>query len=133
MISNNSLGLKRDALIRETTRRSLTFTGHGSYGDLYHSGICLKDETAKLKKYVLLECIDNNVLTQDPMLTNNEELTMDVKVGDCLGYSDHKMIDFKIRAKSRNTTLDFRSADVNLLTDLFGRITWVMSLERKEV
>lgn len=119
-------------MIRETTRRSLMFTSRGSHGDLYHPDICLKDNAAELKKYVFLECVDNDALTQDPVLTNNKELTMDVKVGDCLGYSDHETVDFRNRAKSRNTTLDFRSADVNLCRHLIGRITWVMSLGRKE-
>lgn len=100
---------------------------------------------AGLKQSRFLECIDNNVLikvTKDPtrkcallnlMLTNNEELIMDVKVGGCLGCRDHEMVEFRIlgggnRAKSRTTTLDFIKEDINLFRDLTGRIIWSMSL-----
>lgn len=63
------------------------------------------------------------------MLTNKEELFGDVKVSDILGCSDHEMVMLKFlrggsRAKSWNTTLDFRRADLGLFHDLLGRIPW---------
>ncbi|XP_068787316.1 regulator of DNA class I crossover intermediates 1 [Struthio camelus] len=58
-----------------------------------------------------LECIDYNFLTQviekllrrgvllDLTLTNKEELARDVKAGDSLGYSHHKMLEFRILSR----------------------------------
>lgn len=107
-MSYSSLGLKRDALIKERTGRCLVFTGRGSHGGLYHLDICWKDDRAGHKQSRFLECIDNNILTQvvegptrkyvlrNVMLKSNEELTIDVKVGGCLGGSDHRIVEFRI-------------------------------------
>ncbi|PKU30268.1 glycerol kinase [Limosa lapponica baueri] len=74
----------------------------------------------------------------DLVLTNKEGLVGDVKVRGSLGCSDHEMVEFMIlcgrsRAKSRITTLDFRSADFGLFKDLLGGIPWAKALEGREV
>ena len=49
------------------------------------------------------------------MLTNANELTGDIRIGGCLGCSDHTMIEFVLRrdtrqAKSKIRMLHFRKA-----------------------
>jgi len=58
----------------------------------------------------------------------NEELTGDVKAGDSLDYSNHKMIELRIlhrgnRAVSRIASLNFRKANLDLFKDLLGGIS----------
>ena len=58
----------------------------------------------------------------------------DVKVGGCLGQSDHKMLDFSIliepwRGVSRTATLDFQRANLNLLRTMVERVPWEVLLE----
>jgi len=65
-------------------------------------------------------------------------LVEDVKVGGCLGCSDHEMVNFRIlcggsRVISRIKTLDFRRANFGLFKDLCGGIPWVRALEGRGV
>ena len=82
-----------------------------------------------------LECVGDNFLTQlvkeptrgskilDLLFVNREGLAEDVKVGGCLGHSDHEMLDFSIfvelwRGVSRTATLDCQRADFKLFRTL---------------
>ena len=52
------------------------------------------------------------------------------------GCSDHEMVEFEIlsggsKAKRRIATLDFRTANFDLLQDLLGAIPWARVLEGK--
>ena len=58
----------------------------------------------------------------------------DVKVGGCLGHSDHKMLDFSILVEpqsgvSRTATLDFWRADFHLFRTMVERVPWEVALE----
>ncbi|RMC13040.1 hypothetical protein DUI87_10570 [Hirundo rustica rustica] len=62
-----------------------------------------------------------------PIVTNREGLVRDVKVGGCLGWSDHEIVECSIgqggsRAASKIATMDFRTADFSPFRDLLGRI-----------
>ena len=55
----------------------------------------------------------------DLPFTNSEGLVGDVKVGHCLGQSDHKIVEFTIlgdvrRVTSKTTILNFQRADFDL-------------------
>ena len=93
-----------------------------------------------------LECVGDNFWTQlvkepirgskilDLLFVNREGLVGDVKVGGCLGHSDHEMLDFSVlvepwRAVSRTATLDFQRADFNLFGTLVERVHWEVVLE----
>jgi len=70
----------------------------------------------------------------DLVLTNEEGLGDDVKVGGSLGCSDYEMVQFSIlhgesRPISRITTLNFRRANFGLFKDLLGGVPWVKALE----
>ncbi|PKU28468.1 glycerol kinase [Limosa lapponica baueri] len=70
----------------------------------------------------------------DLILPNKEGLVGNVKLKGRLGCSDHEMLEFKIlrasrRVRSKLTTFDFRRADIGLLKDLLGRVTWEKVLE----
>lgn len=70
----------------------------------------------------------------DLLVTNKEGLVGDVKVGGCLGCTDHEMVEFRIlhgghRAIGRIITLAFRRANFSLFTDLLGEILLVRALE----
>ncbi|PKU42646.1 glycerol kinase [Limosa lapponica baueri] len=100
-------------------------------GDFNYPDICWKDNTARhTQPWRFLQSIDDNFLAQvvgepmrrgallDLVLTNKEGL-----VGGNLGCSDYEMAEFRIlhgrsRAKSRITTLNFRSADFGPFKDL---------------
>lgn len=61
------------------------------------------------------------------ILTKKEGLDRDVKPGNSLGESEHKMVKLKIMRKgskesNRNTNLDFRKADFDLFMELLGKI-----------
>ena len=94
-------------------------------GDFNLPDICWKYITAERKhSRMFLEVVEDNFLTQlvseparggvflDLLFTNREGLVGDVVVGDCLGLSDHEMIEFLIhdevkRGVSKTTTMDF--------------------------
>ena len=63
----------------------------------------------------------------DLLFVNREGLVGDVKVGGCLGHSDHEMLDFSIlvepwRGVSRTATLDFWRADFNFFRTMVERV-----------
>ena len=118
-------------------------------GDFNYPDICWMTNTARhARSRQFLQCIEDNFLMQvveeptrggallDLILTNKEGLVKEVKVGGSLGCSDHEMVEFEIlsggsKAKSRNATLDFRRANVDLLHDLLGAIPWARVLVGK--
>ena len=74
----------------------------------------------------------------DLALVNKAELLGHLTVSGSLGCSDREMVELRMqrggsRAKSRTTALASRTADFNLVRDLFGRIPWAMALERRGV
>ena len=65
----------------------------------------------------------------DLVLTNEEESVRVVKIGGCLGCSDHALVEFVILknaglAKNRARTLCFRRAKFQLLKELLSGIPW---------
>ncbi|XP_048788476.1 uncharacterized protein LOC125687389 [Lagopus muta] len=120
-------------------------------GDFNHPDICWENHTASCKSSRrLLESIDDSFLVQvldrptrgeallDLLLTNAEEIIKGVKVGGCLGSSDHALVEFVISsdvglAKSRTRTLNFRRADFKLLNGLLAKIPWRAALKDKDV
>jgi len=72
------------------------------------------------------------------VLTNQEGLVEEVKVGVSLGCSDHEMVNFRIlcggsREIRRIKTLDFRRANSGLFKELLGEIPWVRALEGRGI
>ena len=70
----------------------------------------------------------------DLILTNKEGLVSNVKLKGSQGYSDNKMLAFKIlrmskRVHSKLATLDLRRTDFDLLRELLGRVMWDEALE----
>ncbi|KAK4815716.1 hypothetical protein QYF61_006754 [Mycteria americana] len=121
-------------------------------GDFNLPDFCWKYNTAERKQSRrFLECVaDDNFLTQlvseptregaplDLLFTNRERFVSHVMVGDCLGQSDHEMIEFLIRGEvargvSRTATLDFRRADFGLFRRLVERVPWEAALMGKGV
>ena len=63
----------------------------------------------------------------DLIVTNSEELFVDVKVKGSLDCSDHEVMEFSIlrggnKANSRITTLDFTGADFDLSGGLWDMV-----------
>jgi len=118
-------------------------------GDLNHSNICWRDNTADHKQSrTFLECINDNFLLQvagestsrgamlDLVLTNKEGLVGNVKLKGNLGCGDHEKSEFRIlraakRVHSKLTTLGFRRPDFGFFRDLLGRVAWDEALEGK--
>lgn len=91
-----------------------------------------------------MESVDDNSLTQvteepitedallDLIYTNKEELISKTKVRGSIASSDLEMVEIRIlrernkKKKKRNkiTTLDLRRAELGLLRQLLGRISW---------
>lgn len=74
----------------------------------------------------------------DLLFTNREGLVGDVVVGNCLGQSDHEMMEFSIlgearKGTSKTTVLDFWRADFELLRTLVGRVPWEVVLKGRGV
>ncbi|KAK4824038.1 hypothetical protein QYF61_009629 [Mycteria americana] len=74
----------------------------------------------------------------DLLFTNREGLVSHVTVGDCLGQSDHEMIEFLIlgevmRGVSKTVALDFRRADFGLFRRLVDGVPWEAALKGKGV
>ena len=70
----------------------------------------------------------------DLLLVNREELAGEVKVGGCLGCSDHEMIEFSIlgetkRGVSKPATSDFQRANFDLFKRLINKIPWEAALK----
>lgn len=69
----------------------------------------------------------------DDILIRKEGLVGDIKVKNSLGYSDCKIVQFRImRGKSWEKT-KIRSLHLGLFRDLLGRVPWDETLEEKEV
>ena len=76
-------------------------------GDLNHPDICWRSSTVSCSRR-LLECIKDNFVTQvidspnegDAMLdllhTNVSDLIGGIRIGGCLGCSDHEMEEFTL-------------------------------------
>ena len=116
-------------------------------GDFNFLDICWNYNTAEREQSQrFLECIGDNFLTQlvkeptqgskilDLLFVHREGLVGDVKVGGCLGQSDHEMIDFSTsveaqRGVSRTATLDFQRAEFGLFQTVVERVPWEVVLE----
>lgn len=74
----------------------------------------------------------------DLLFTNGQGLVGDVVVRDCLGYSDHDIIEFSIRGETRRginktSTWDFWRADFGLFWRLIQRVPWETAFKNKGV
>jgi len=74
----------------------------------------------------------------DLLFTNREGLVGDVKVGDCLGQSDHEIVEFSIlgdvrRVTSKTAILNFQRADFDLFRMLVAQVPWESLLKGKGV
>ena len=74
----------------------------------------------------------------DLLLTNAEEIIKGVKVGGCLGCSDHALVEFVISrdvglAKSGVKTLNFGRANFKLFNGLLAEIPWDAVFKNKNV
>ena len=68
------------------------------------------------------------------MLTNAEDSIREVKIGGSLSCSDHVLVEFLILknaglAKSRVRTVSSRRANLQLLKELLGGLSWESVLE----
>ena len=98
----------------------------------------------------LLEFIKNNFLSQmidsptrgmkyqNWLLTNASKLIADIRIGSCLGCSDHAMIEFTPRRnmrqiKSKIWKINFRKAKFQLFRKLVNKIPWKSVLNNKGV
>jgi len=113
--------------------------------------ICWKYNTAERKQSRRFpKCVEDNFLMPlvreptrggallDLLFTNREGLVGDVVVGDCLGFSDHEIIEFLVqgeikRGASNITTMDFQRADFGLFRTLVERVPWDRVLKGKGV
>ncbi|XP_032304298.1 uncharacterized protein LOC116654245 [Coturnix japonica] len=120
-------------------------------GDFNFPDICWEYSTAQKKQSRrFLECIEDSFLMQqvreptrgaaplDLLFASREGLVGDVKVGGCLGQSDHEMVDFSIlggawRGNSKTATLDFWRVDFELFKRLVGGVPWHSVLASKGV
>ena len=62
----------------------------------------------------------------------------DTKVGDCLGQSDHEIVEFSIlgdvrRGTSKTTILNFQRVDFDLFKTLVAWVPWESLLKGKGV
>ncbi|XP_064901183.1 uncharacterized protein LOC135577216 [Columba livia] len=119
-------------------------------GDFSHPDMCWEDNTTKhTQTRRFLQIIDDNFLTQvvekpmrrrvllDLILTNQEELVGDVKLGGSLGCNNHEMVKFRIlhggsRKISRTKTMDFSRTSFDLFKVLLRRISWDRAPEDEE-
>lgn len=101
-------------------------------GDLDHFNTCSKDNTAGNKQSRFLACLDGKFLIKlieemtrgdsllNLMLTNEEQLSRDVKMRSSVGCSDHEIVELRIlrgghKTKSRIMTLDVRTQTLTSL------------------
>lgn len=73
----------------------------------------------------------------DPLFTNAHELTDDIRIGGCLGCSDHTKVEFKIlrdirQAKRKIRKLNLRKAKFQLFRELVNKTVWDSVLEPRE-
>ena len=119
--------------------------------DFNFPDICWKYNTAQRKQSKrFLECVEDSLLTQlvqeptrggallDLLFTNRDGLVGDVKVGDCLGQSNHEIVEFSIlgdvgRMTSKTAILNFQRTDFDLFRMLVAWVTWELLLKRKGV
>ncbi|PKU26822.1 adaptin ear-binding coat-associated protein 1 [Limosa lapponica baueri] len=97
-----------------------------------------------------LECVEDIFLTQlvreptregallDLLFVNREVLVGNVRVGGCLGHSDHEITEVLIvgearREVSRTATLDFQREDFGLFRSLVERMPWEAVLKGKGI
>ncbi|KAM6317421.1 uncharacterized protein O3Q21_008449 [Podargus strigoides] len=118
-------------------------------GDFNHPDVCWKMSTASCRQSKrLLECLDDNFLTQKPdsptqgeaildlMVTNVSEFIRDVKIGGSLGCSDHALLQFTVlrcmsHMRSTVRTLNFRKTKFQLFKELVNRTPWETALKDK--
>ena len=72
------------------------------------------------------------------LLANREGLVGDVEVGDCLGQSDHEIVEFSVlgdvrRVTSKTAILNFQRADLDLFRMLVAGVPWESLLKGKGV
>lgn len=65
----------------------------------------------------------------DPLLTNANELIGDMRIGGCLGCSDHVVVEFMLQRKMRHAkckirALIFRKAKFQLFGELVNKTPW---------
>ena len=102
--------------------------------DFNHPDICCRQSRR------LLECIQDNFLSQvidgltrgyavlDLLLTHINEPIGDIRIGGCLGCSNHAMVEFTLRRALRqvksNRKLNFRTANFQLFRELIKKTPW---------
>ena len=72
------------------------------------------------------------------LFTNSEGLVGDVKIGDCLGQSNHEIVEFSIlgdvrRVTSKTAILNFQRVDFDLFRTLVVGVPWELLLKGKGV
>ena len=120
-------------------------------GDFTFPDICWKYNTAQRKQSGrFLACVEDSFLTQlvreatrggallDLLLANREGLVGDGKVGDCLGQSDHGIVEFSVlgdvrRVTSKSALLSLQRADFDLFRMLVAGVPWESLLKGKGV
>ena len=60
----------------------------------------------------------------DLLFTNTEGLVGDVKVGDCLGQSDHEIVEFSILGDVRRVTSKTAILNFDLFWTLVAGVPW---------
>ena len=112
--------------------------------DFNHPDICCRQSRR------LLECIQDNFLSQvidgltrgyavlDLLLTHINEPIGDIRIGGCLGCSDHVMVGFTSlknigQAKSKIRKLNFRKANFQLFRELVNKMPWETVLKSEVV
>ena len=101
--------------------------------------ICWKSSTVSCRQSRrLLECIEDKFLgqvidgptrggtTMDVLLTSVNELIDDIRIGGCLGCSDHAVVEFTLQrdmrqVKSKARKLNFRKANFQLFKELIKK------------
>ena len=90
----------------------------------------------------LLEFVEDNFLSQaiedptrgdailDLLLTSANELIGNIRIGGCLGCSDHGMVEFILqremrRAKNKIRMINFRKTEFQLFRELVNKTSWV--------
>ena len=73
----------------------------------------------------------------DLLLTSANELIGDIRIGGCLGCSNHAMVEFTLRRALRqvksNRKLNFRTANFQLFRELIKKTPWETVLMGKGV
>jgi len=119
-------------------------------GEFNHSNICWRSSTVSCRQSRrLLECTEDNFMSQvidgptrgdgilDLLLTNANELIGDIRIGSCLGCSDHAMVEFTHprdmgQTKIKIRMLNSKKADFHLFSELVSRTPWECALKERE-